>query len=213
MNQPETPAAGWYPDPSDPGNQQRWWNGSEWAENTAPAAHTKTALGPAGKPYAGFWVRFLGLIIDSVILAIPTVFLFILFLWPDISAILNSQTEAEITAAAENFDANLSTLLITTVLSIILYFTYYWVGIAKYGRTIGGQLLGIRCVNEDGQNPSWRASAIRSGIPSGAGLLSNLPFVGFVVSLGLLLNYLWMLWDPQKQCLMDKAAKTYVVRV
>jgi hypothetical protein len=30
-----SPAPGWYPDPSDPG-QQRWWDGSQWTEQTMP---------------------------------------------------------------------------------------------------------------------------------------------------------------------------------
>jgi uncharacterized RDD family membrane protein YckC len=27
------------------------------------------------------------------------------------------------------------------------------------------------------------------------------------------LDYLWMLWDPQRQCLHDKAARTIVVKL
>ncbi|WP_067195776.1 DUF2510 domain-containing protein [Microbacterium sp. XT11] len=30
------PDAGWYPDPFDPQNRQRWWNGSEWTEFDHP---------------------------------------------------------------------------------------------------------------------------------------------------------------------------------
>lgn len=36
------PAAGWYPDPSNP-SQQRWWDGSTWGDQTAPGARSPQA--------------------------------------------------------------------------------------------------------------------------------------------------------------------------
>lgn len=34
---------GWYPDPKDPNNQLRWWNGTAWTDDVAPRA-TGTAI-------------------------------------------------------------------------------------------------------------------------------------------------------------------------
>jgi hypothetical protein len=39
-----SPSAGWYPDPSDPG-QERWWGGVEWTHNVRPFA-----VAPAAQP-------------------------------------------------------------------------------------------------------------------------------------------------------------------
>ena len=40
--------AGWYPDPQNAG-QQRYWDGSQWTEQTAPAAAPATAVDPYGQ--------------------------------------------------------------------------------------------------------------------------------------------------------------------
>ncbi len=47
---PTTPA-GWYPDPSQPG-QQRYWDGSAWTAHSAPGG--PAAAGFAGAPNAGY---------------------------------------------------------------------------------------------------------------------------------------------------------------
>lgn len=63
-----TPAAGWYPDPSNPA-VSRWWDGTVWTEHTIPAtpsrsvsAASSATASPAGWRYrAGFFERpFLG---------------------------------------------------------------------------------------------------------------------------------------------------------
>jgi hypothetical protein len=43
------PAAGWYPDPSDP-SRQRYFDGKAWTENYAPFAPPPQAPGQTGKP-------------------------------------------------------------------------------------------------------------------------------------------------------------------
>jgi uncharacterized Tic20 family protein len=53
---PGTPQPGWYPDPEVPGGQ-RYWDGSQWTENRAPAAQAATA--PAGyDPQARQWAMW-----------------------------------------------------------------------------------------------------------------------------------------------------------
>ena len=50
----DSPQAGWYPDPSGAGGQ-RWWDGTAWSENVAPAAGAVAAY--AGAPGYGTYVQ------------------------------------------------------------------------------------------------------------------------------------------------------------
>jgi uncharacterized RDD family membrane protein YckC len=75
------------------------------------------------------------------------------------------------------------------------------------GQTVGKMAVGIKVVLfADGSLPGWGPAITRWGLPAVAGLL---PWVG---GLGVLLIYLWMLWDPNRQGLHDKLAKTVVIR-
>ena len=49
MSDPVTPAAGWYPDPYGSG-ALRWWDGSRWGEQLAPAASPSVAPNPYAPP-------------------------------------------------------------------------------------------------------------------------------------------------------------------
>ena len=67
--------------------------------------------------------------------------------------------------------------------------------------------VGIKVVHMlDGSLPTWGHAIARWALPAAAALV---PTVG---GLGWLLIYLWILWDPNKQGLNDKVAKTVVIR-
>ena len=54
--QPESPQPGWYPDSEVPGGQ-RYWDGTQWTENRAPAAQaggTAMAVSPESRQWAMF---------------------------------------------------------------------------------------------------------------------------------------------------------------
>ena len=84
------------------------------------------------------------------------------------------------------------------VLIAIGYYTYFH---GSTGQTPGDAALSIRVVDVDG----------------GGSIGYGRAFVRWLVSLVsgavVLLGYLWMLWDGEKQCWHDKAARDYVVRV
>ncbi len=69
------------------------------------------------------------------------------------------------------------------------------------GQTVGKMALGIRVIGFNDGGP----------IGYGRGLVRNL--VKYVSGAVLLLGYLWMLWDKEKQCWHDKAANSVVVPV
>jgi uncharacterized RDD family membrane protein YckC len=78
------------------------------------------------------------------------------------------------------------------------YFTAF-IG-AERGQTLGQMALGIRVV----------------GLDNGGSIGYTRAFLRWVVSIisgiVLLLGYLWMLWDKEKQCWHDKAANDVVIR-
>ena len=79
------------------------------------------------------------------------------------------------------------------------YFTAF-IG-ADRGQTLGQMALGIRVVGLD------------NGASIGYGRAFLRWLVSIVSALVLLLGYLWMLWDKEKQCWHDKAANDVVVPV
>jgi uncharacterized RDD family membrane protein YckC len=127
--------------------------------------------GPSG-PRAGFWQRFGALLIDGLILLIPSVILLIIF------------------------KQGAAYQLVQTLVSLA-YFTYFEGG--PSGATPGKRVLGIRVYD------------FRQGgsIGYGRGLLRQIG--KWISSIVILLGYLWMLWDKEKQCWHDKIAGDVVV--
>jgi uncharacterized RDD family membrane protein YckC len=78
----------------------------------------------------------------------------------------------------------------------IAYFTYFH---GTTGQTPGDAALSIRVVDKDG------------GAPIGYGRAFVRWLVSIVSGLIILLGYLWMLWDGEKQTWHDKAANAVVV--
>ncbi|WP_407565157.1 RDD family protein [Streptomyces sp. 184] len=75
---------------------------------------------------------------------------------------------------------------------------------AKWGRTPGKRLFGVRVLDIESQDPPAAGSALRRWLTYAVFLL--LPLIG-------LLNVLWCAFDkPWRQCWHDKAGRTYVAR-
>lgn len=90
--------------------------------------------------------------------------------------------------------------IVCAVLAFFLYFFLYVRGVAKTGQTWGRRALGIKVVDAaTGAPPGW-------GKAIGRSLFTY--FSGF-----LMLGYLWMLWDSNRQTWHDKVASTFVVKV
>jgi uncharacterized RDD family membrane protein YckC len=87
-------------------------------------------------------------------------------------------------------------------------FGYDWLQHGVWGRTLGKRALGTKVVTVgDRTRISGGAAAGRAAIYA---LIPAVPFLGGLFAL---LNELWLLWDPQRQCLHDKPAGTVVVKV
>ncbi len=87
---------------------------------------------------------------------------------------------------------------------VLLLFTYPWVmmGLMK-GASPGRRAVGIRVVNADGSRPGFGKAFLREGVTKGALGLLTLP---------LLLSYLWPLWDTHQRALHDLVCSTRAVQ-
>jgi uncharacterized RDD family membrane protein YckC len=86
--------------------------------------------------------------------------------------------------------------------SIIAFF-YFWLLHSYWnGQTVGKKVFGMRVVRETGQKATVGQIAIREAVRV---VLSWVCCVGALIDLG------WILFDPRKQALHDKAGKTIVV--
>jgi uncharacterized RDD family membrane protein YckC len=105
--------------------------------------------------------------------------------------------------------AQLEGLLLFAAAMLLVYAgwtAYRAVLVSRSGRTLGKWVLGLAVVDaaDPRRNPSVAAAFRRALVPQGVGLLP-IPFTGMV-------PYLWILKDPRRQGLHDKAAGTLVVR-
>ena len=88
---------------------------------------------------------------------------------------------------------------LASIVFSLAYFTYFEGG--PTGQTIGKRALGIRVIDFKAGGP----------IGYGRGLLRTIG--RYLSALVILLGYLWMLWDKEKQTWHDKIAGTVVVPV
>jgi uncharacterized RDD family membrane protein YckC len=139
--------------------------------------------------YADFGARFVALLLDGLLLLVAAIFtafpLFFVF-------------------------GNVAFLLFQAVAAayFILCFTRW------DGQTVGGRAMGIKVVDVNGGLLTPASAAIRWAVANAANIISLLlsgagtaaSGIGFLLTLGQLVGYLMMLWDPRKQTLHDKAA-------
>ena len=101
--------------------------------------------------------------------------------------------------------ASLAVVVIFFGLSMVGLTIYYFMLVYQYGQTLGKKVMGIRMVRTDGSRMSLKRFFFIRCLP--IGLLSAIPFVGYVVMLA---NYLAIFRNPAR-CLHDNIADTMVV--
>ena len=158
-------------------------------DDGADLARQNEALGlPVGVRLAQMWKRVLAQILDQVIVIVPVV---------AVSLLLGVRNADDL--ANHTFAINVAVVLSA--------FTYEFVMIAVWGRTVGKFALGTRVVRIDTGGPLlWWSSAIRALVPLAAGVI---PGAGMFLSLVI---YAGAFRDRRRQGWHDKAAGTIVVR-
>jgi uncharacterized RDD family membrane protein YckC len=106
----------------------------------------------------------------------------------------------------------------TSVLVSLLFMlpsaAYTIILIARRGQTVGEKAMDLRVARRsDGMVPGWTVSIRRWALPATPALvrLASHP-LGAILGLLVLVDFLWALWDPNRQCLHDKLADTVVVQ-
>jgi uncharacterized RDD family membrane protein YckC len=167
---------------------------------------------------AEWWQRLLARLVDDVILVILTSPIWVTALLPAfrrIERLASQYPDLSQPAAAQAFNNGLSHLMtgmLDTFLLLgaaigVVSFGYDWLQHGLWGQTIGKRVMGTKVVTADTRSPiSGQTACGRAAVYA---LVPAVPSVGGLFAL---VNESWLLWDPRRQCLHDKAARTVVVK-
>ncbi|WP_347158115.1 RDD family protein [Pontibacter chitinilyticus] len=134
-------------------------------------------------PFAGFWTRFVALILDSFLISVSTLLLFAIFHIP-------------LMPAPDDYSSQLYGQLVNIIVGWLYYASFES---SRYQATPGKQLMGIFVTDEAGN----RISFLRATGRFFAKLLSGLI---------LLLGYVMAAYTERRQALHDKLAGTLVYK-
>jgi uncharacterized RDD family membrane protein YckC len=236
MSQTNLPPPEWRPDPSGR-HQYRLWDGASWTARVAdddsdesidqpppPPTTRASRLGsgpndPKGKgaglppegpgSLGGIGRRFLGSLIDCLVVgAVIGV----------ISRVVSPPhyfTQRDPVTGANHVHVVVNQLPAGVSLLLTLLAAIYTIAlIATRGQTLGEMAVNLRVIERtDGGVPGWEVAARRWLLPGLCGIVFMLSAPGGnAAALLVLVDYLWALWDPNRQCLHDKLADTLVVR-
>lgn len=181
-------------------------------------------LGPDGQVLAGWWRRAAGLILDSIIIAIPTALVTIIAIFifggdnlinnEAVQSLVDRSTAGETVTAdevADIFGSSFVPVVATAVVASLVFSIINGVVlVARSGQTLGDRVVKTRKVMAGRTVPSGGVALFRWLIPQILGLIGGvIPFIGFLLQP---LDYLWAAWDKENQTIHDKIVKTYVER-
>ncbi len=154
--------------------------------------------------YAGFWLRFVAYIIDTIIIYALQFFIFApVFAWLGISFASRAQ-EFENMSDAEAMGvigtmaaASTATVLLISVIAIL-----YWALMesSKYQATVGKLALGLKVTDMDGKSLDFVKALIRNACKILSGMIMG---IGYIIA-G---------FSEKKQGLHDIIANTLVVKI
>ena len=169
----------------------------------APTYYAGPQLGPApGIAYAGFWIRFLAAVIDTIIVGVPLVVVFVAVDGSALSAFFNCvkvaiNASVPTTVCQAAYPVSIEYFELIALAAEMLYFVALW---SQLGGTLGQRMLGLHVVDA--------ATGRNIGIGRALGR-----FAGYVISsIAFDIGLIWAAFDPRKQGWHDKIASTFVVR-
>jgi uncharacterized RDD family membrane protein YckC len=232
---------GWYPDPSSPQHQLRYWDGQAWTAHVHTpqpqyagpqqpyyAARPVGPVGPTtpdGVPLSGWWRRVGAYVIDSVLVTTVASILTLpqqLEMQRRMNDLMLRLDEEMAPEAMPDFGAFFSDywaamqplMVWSAIAGFVVWALYSSLMLRWKGATLGKMALGIavRLRDQPGQLP-WSAIFARVFVQFGVGLTAVVPLLYVALGWFPLLDSLWPLWDKKRQAIHDKAARTNVVRV
>lgn len=156
----------------------------------------------AGAPYASFLLRALGSLADGSILSlVSTLVRSALILW--LAAETDLVEELALASIGQNsIPVGRIVLVVFVWLAMSFVFNVAYFALQEGSRqaaTVGKRLVRVKVVDATTRTSVGPG---RAAVRTSAKILSLLP-------LGL--GYLWMLWDPKRQCWHDKLSHTVVI--
>jgi uncharacterized RDD family membrane protein YckC len=156
--------------------------------------------GVAGQPtYAGFWIRVVAWLIDSVIIGIP-IFIVLVILSVVVGGVngaaTSGSTSQQNAAAAASGGVLILFYLVVLVISVA-YWVYFW---GTSGSTLGMRLFHLRVVDA------------QTGAPIGIGRAVVRWLMTLVNSWACYIGWIWVAFDARKQGWHDKVANSVVLQ-
>jgi len=192
------------------------------ATYAAAYAYSGPPSTPDGVPLAGWWWRVLALVIDwmIVITVISLVGLpWIRDIWHSYKDFLDELLDESANGGSSPDTAQFQRDIagparMISLVSLAVTFCYH-VGFLMWKQATPGKLatgLRVRLRERPGRLP-LRAVLLRWVGQFGVRVIGLVPIIGVLSTIYLLLDYLWPLWDANKQALHEKLPRTNVVRI
>jgi uncharacterized RDD family membrane protein YckC len=163
------------------------------------------ASGPAGAlglRYGGFWIRFGARFIDGLVLTVPMLILFALF----IPSLIRTGNQARNPATPIN-PALLGFGFITFMVVFLIATGCYEILMLKYrSATLGKMACGLKVIRPDGRSLSW-------GVCFGRFFMWNIVTSGipYINSVFMLVSSIMLGVDGEKRALHDRVCDTRVI--
>jgi uncharacterized RDD family membrane protein YckC len=145
---------------------------------------------------AGFFSRLEALVIDLVILSIVQLVGSVM-IEKLLNLFLRTRLSENFISIIENSVVNIAAGSVVITLFVIAYFTFFW---TLVGFTPGKAVLGLKVVRKNGSKVSFFRAFLRL-------------FGYWISAIPFFLGFIWVLWDPNRQCWHDKIAGTQVIYV
>jgi uncharacterized RDD family membrane protein YckC len=198
------------PPPADPPPQYPAPTGYPAA---APVAAGWGPPGPApGLVYAGFWRRFLGYLVDELLLNIVELPVTVPLLFIPTGQFIQDNPVAS-GKSLPPFPSDLTNrYLILGILGAVVSGLYFGGLVAWQGRTLGQRVAGTFVVRaEDGGRLPADRAFLRAIVFWGPGLVGFIPAAGNIAGIVAFVALLSVAWDRRKQGWHDKLGRSFVV--